>query len=120
MSKDNSWRKCSAKEIDQAIASCDGSKASGSDGFNFRFVKSSWEIIKADVYGIIQEFLKTSRLPRGCNSPFIALIPKLEIPNGFKVFSPISMVGCIYKILAKLLARRLPKVNDCKRNNRLM
>lgn len=103
----------SCEEIDQAVASCDGSKAPGPDGFNFKFVKSSWEVIKNDVYGIIQDFWETSRLPRGCNAAFIALIPKLEIPSGFKDFRPISMVGWVYKIIAKLLARRLQKVIDC-------
>ena len=100
----------SHEEIDQAVASCDGSKAPGPDGFNFSFIKSSWEIIKNDVYLIIQEFWKNSKLHKGCNSAFIALIPKIESPNGFKDFRPISMVGCMYKILAKILARRLQKV----------
>ena len=100
----------SVEEIDAAVASCDGSKSPGPDGFNFKFVKESWEIIKEDVYAIVHDFWSTSRLPKGCNNAFIALIPKVEVPTGFKDFKPISMVGCVYKIISKLLARRLQQV----------
>lgn len=99
-------------EIDSAVASCDVSKAPGPDGFNFRFIKSAWEVIRSDIYDIVEEFWSSSRLPRGCNNVFIALIPKSTSPEGFKDYRPISMVGCVYKIIAKILARRLQRVMD--------
>ena len=102
--------KFSHGEIDDAVASCDGSKAPGPDGFNFRFIKSSWETIKSDFYNIVQDFWNSARLPRGSNSAFISLIPKVDNPCDFKDYRPISMVGCAYKIIAKLMARRLQKV----------
>lgn len=37
-------------EIDNAISSCDSDKASGPDGFNFKFVKKAWGTIKHDIY----------------------------------------------------------------------
>lgn len=46
------------------------------------------------------------------NTAFIALIPKTENSSGFDDFRPISMVGCIYKMVAKILACRLQKVID--------
>ena len=97
-------------EIDNAVESCDAQKAPGPDGFNFRFIKAAWEVIKFDIYSIIDEFASSSRLPKGSNVAFIALIAKCENPEGFKDFRPISMVGCVYKIIAKLLARRLQGV----------
>lgn len=51
-------------------------------------------------------------LPKGSNVAFIALTAKCEHLEGFKDFRPISMVGCIYKIIAKILARRIQKVMD--------
>lgn len=97
-------------EIDQAVASCNPTKSPGPDGFNFSFIKAAWEVIKTDVYEIIQKFWEKGDLPKGCNVAFIALIPKISCPEGFKDFRPISMVGCIYKIIAKILAGRLKKV----------
>lgn len=102
----------SRSEIDQAVASCDASKAPGPNGFNFAFIKNSWEVIKLDVYDLVNKFWKTSRLPKGCNTAFIALIPKSKSPSKFSDYRPISMVGCLYKIIAKLLARRLQGIMD--------
>lgn len=97
-------------DIEEAVCSCDGSKASGPDGYNFKFFKSGWDIIKDDIFGIVQKFWSTAKLSKGSNTTFIALIPKLEIPNGFNDFRPISMVGVTYKIISKLLAQRLQQV----------
>lgn len=102
----------SHKEVDEAVESCDPQKAPGPDGYNFRFIKDSWEIIKLDVYNIVENFWNSGSLPKGSNVAFIALIAKREVPEGLNDFRPISMVGCIYKIIAKLLARRLQKVMD--------
>lgn len=97
-------------EIDEVVASCASDKAPGPDGFNFRFIKNAWDIIKLDVYKIVKEFWSSSTLPRGSNIAFIALIPKNDAPQDFKDYRPISMVGSLYKIIAKLLARRLQSV----------
>lgn len=59
-------------EIDNAVASCNPSKSPRSDDFNFRFIKSSWEIIKVDVYSIIQELWLTGNLPKGTNVAYCA------------------------------------------------
>nr|GEY81243.1 RNA-directed DNA polymerase, eukaryota [Tanacetum cinerariifolium] len=46
----------------------------------------------------------------GCNSSFIALIPKIPDANTIKDFRPISLIGSLYKIVAKILANRLTGV----------
>ncbi|PNX56231.1 cysteine-rich receptor-like protein kinase, partial [Trifolium pratense] len=48
--------------------------------------------------------------PDGINSTFIALIPKTDSPQRLNDFRPISLVGSLYKILAKVLANRLRQV----------
>nr|CCA66180.1 hypothetical protein [Beta vulgaris subsp. vulgaris] len=98
------------EEIDTAVSSCASDKAPGPDGFNFKFVKSAWDIIKTDIYGIVNDFWETGCLPQGCNTAYIALIPKIDNPSSLKDYRPISMVGFIYKIVAKLLAKRLQSV----------
>lgn len=101
------------REIDEDVRSCNAQKAPGPDGYSFSFIKEAWETIKYDVYKIVEEFFSTSRLPKGSKAAFFALIAKCDNPEGFKDFRPISMVGCIYKIIAKLLSTRLQRVMDC-------
>ncbi|GKD38067.1 RNA-directed DNA polymerase, eukaryota, partial [Tanacetum coccineum] len=40
---------------------------------------------------------------QGCNSSFIALIPKMQDAKLVKDFRPISLIRCIYKIVTKIL-----------------
>ena len=46
----------------------------------------------------------------GCNSLFITLIPKVENPLLVKDFHPTSLIGMQFKIIAKILAKRLSEV----------
>jgi hypothetical protein len=55
----------------------------------------------------ISEFHRNGKLTKGLNSTFIALIPKVDSPQRLNDFRPISLVGSLDKILAKLLANRL-------------
>lgn len=98
------------EEIKEAVWSCDGSKSPGPDGFNFKFIRKFWELLKSDIFQFIHEFQKHGRLVRGSNPSFITLIPKKSSPQALSDYRPISMIGCLYKILSKLLALRLSKV----------
>nr|KYP47550.1 Transposon TX1 uncharacterized [Cajanus cajan] len=97
-------------EVKEAIWECEGSKSPGPDGFNFTFIKRLWVIMKRDIMRFVEEFHTNGKLPSGTNSSFIALIPKVADPQELGKFRPISLVGCMYKIIAKILARRLKKV----------
>lgn len=77
------------------------------DGVTFGFIKQSWNLIKDDVLKFLVEFHRNGRLAKGINNTFFALIPKVESPQRLIDFLPISLVGSMYKILAKVLANRL-------------
>nr|GFA29610.1 RNA-directed DNA polymerase, eukaryota, reverse transcriptase zinc-binding domain protein [Tanacetum cinerariifolium] len=49
---------------------------------------------------------------KGGNSSFITLIPKVPNANMVKDFRPISLIGSLYKVIAKVLANRLVTVLD--------
>lgn len=58
----------------------------------------------------IKHFEKYGSISKGCNSSFITLLPKVNDPLSLNEYRPISLIGCVYKILAKVLASRLKRV----------
>ncbi|GKV26308.1 hypothetical protein SLEP1_g35639 [Rubroshorea leprosula] len=103
-------RPFTVEEIEEVLRSCDGSKAPGPDGFNFNFLKSAWLGIKEDFISFFSEFHQNGKLVRGLNSSFLALVPKKLNAVNLKDYRPISLIGCVYKLLAKVLANRLKSV----------
>jgi len=76
-------------------------------GVNFGFFKDFWVEMQQDIMRFMVEFHRNGKLSRGINSTFIALIPKIDNPRKLNDYRPISLVGSIYKVLAKVLANRL-------------
>jgi len=97
-------------EVKQAIWDCDSFKSSGPDGISFGFIKEFWELVNDDFMRFLMEFHRNGKLTKGVNSTFIASIPKVTSPQRLNDFRPISLVGCMYKVLAKVLANRLRQV----------
>ena len=52
----------------------------------------------------VEDFHRFGSLPRGSNPSSITLIPKVKDPQGLGGFRPISLIGCIYKLLSKVLS----------------
>ncbi|GKE04578.1 RNA-directed DNA polymerase, eukaryota, partial [Tanacetum coccineum] len=100
-------RVISYDEIKKAVWECGNNKSSGPDGFSFEFIRKFWSLIDNDVVATISEFFASGKFPPGCNSSFIALIPKIQGTKVVKDYRPISLIGSIYKIIAKILANRL-------------
>ncbi|GJY20707.1 RNA-directed DNA polymerase, eukaryota [Tanacetum coccineum] len=54
-----------------------------------------------DVVAAVSHFFSSGSFPRGCNASFITLIPKIQDAKVVKDFCPISLIGSVYKIIAK-------------------
>jgi hypothetical protein len=89
-----------------------GDKAPGPDGFTMAFFQKCWSVIEADVMGFFDEVYHHCKFERSLNASFIALIPKKQNASNIRDFRPISLIGSIYKLLAKVLANRLRGVLD--------
>jgi len=100
----------SVDEVKAAVWDCDSYKSPGPDGVSFGFIKEFWSILKDDLMRFVTEFHRNGKLTKGINATFIALIPKIDCPRRLNYFQPISLVGSLYKILAKLLSNRLKVV----------
>ncbi|GKF35795.1 transposon TX1 uncharacterized [Tanacetum coccineum] len=100
----------SMEEVRQAVWSCSSSKAPGPDGINFNFIKKYWDLLRNDFFACVKYFETFGQLVKGCNASFIALVPKVQDPIEMCDYRPISLIGCAYKVIAKILATRLSKV----------
>nr|KAJ0217194.1 hypothetical protein LSAT_V11C300153710 [Lactuca sativa] len=98
------------EEIKSVVWACANEKSPRPDGFTFKFIKHQWERLKYDIFSMVKYFEQTGRLARGCNSSFITLVSKVKDPLSLGDFRPISLIGCLYKIIPKVLACRLKKV----------
>jgi hypothetical protein len=90
----------------------DRDKAPGPDGFTLAFFQDCWGVVKEDFMAVFAEFHARGKFVKSINSTFISLIPKVHGAKEIKDYRPISLVGAIYKIIAKVLANRMRKVMD--------
>nr|GEV74469.1 RNA-directed DNA polymerase, eukaryota [Tanacetum cinerariifolium] len=94
-------------EIRQAVWGCGEDKSPGPDGFTFDFKKKYWSTIGLDFCIAVKWFFDHNSFSRGCNSSFVSLIPKTSDPKFVLDYRPISLIGCLYKVVTKVLATRL-------------
>ncbi|RVX03217.1 LINE-1 reverse transcriptase-like [Vitis vinifera] len=100
----------SEEEVHSALMEMNGDKAPGPDGFTVAFWQKCWEFVKEEVLDIFKEFHEQSSFLKSLNNTFLVLIPKKGGAEDLGDFRPISLLGGIYKLLAKVLANRLKKV----------
>ncbi|GKA24778.1 RNA-directed DNA polymerase, eukaryota, partial [Tanacetum coccineum] len=100
-------RHVSNEEIKRAVWDCGTDKSPGPDGFTFGFYRRYWDTIEIEVVEAISYFFIEGTFPKGGNASFIALIPKMQDAKLVKDYRPISLIGSLYKIIAKILANHL-------------
>ncbi|XP_028945660.1 uncharacterized protein [Malus domestica] len=97
----------SEEEIKAAVHQMGGLKAPGPDGFQGIFYHSFWDIIVAEVNGLVMDFMQGVGNSRSINSTYLVLIPKVPTPELVSQYRPISLCNFSFKILSKVLANRL-------------
>ena len=98
------------EEIKEAVDDMEDDRALGLDGFNVNFIKACWGIIKKDLFKMIGKSQRCDKIGGNTNSAFLALIPKEKDANSFDRFQPISLCKIGYKIITKIMARRLKNI----------
>ena len=97
-------RKFEREEILQIVSDLEGDKAPSLDGFTMTFYHHCWRVVEKDILAVFEEFFQHCKFEKSFNATFIALIPKKNDASNIKDFQSISLVGSVYKILAKVLA----------------
>nr|GEX60237.1 RNA-directed DNA polymerase, eukaryota [Tanacetum cinerariifolium] len=103
-------RGVSRDEIRSAVWDCGENKSPGPDGFTFEFFRKYWECIGPDFCAAVEHFFENGLFSKGCNSSFVALIPKVTDAEFVNDYRPISLIGSVYKVVTKIMANRLALV----------
>ena len=101
-------------------ASCDGpitldegvarGRSPGSDGLSTEFYLAFWKVLGEDLIKVFNASFSSGHLPPSLRRAFITLLFKKGHRLDPKNWRPISLLNSDYKILARILARRLSKV----------
>ncbi len=107
MANDELTKEFTLKEIKEAIAAMPKDKASGSDGIPMEFFQELVEEISPTLLQAFSAMLRGGETSEWINKGLITLIPKSGDHAKIGNWRPITLLGSLYKILAKTLARRL-------------
>lgn len=88
------------EEIKPVVWCCGSEQAPGPNEFTFKLIKSKWETKKVDIVRYVKHFESFGNFSPGCNSSFITLVLKVKDITTLIDYRPISLIGCIYKIVA--------------------
>jgi hypothetical protein len=103
-------RPITIEEVDQALQETPKDKAPGPDGFTSDFFHHCWPLIRTEVWEIIEDSRASGQILQALNATFLTLIPKEGQAHHPKQFRPIALCNVIYKLLTKVIARRLKPI----------
>ncbi|XP_058753528.1 uncharacterized protein LOC131626710 [Vicia villosa] len=104
--------KISKEEVKKALFDMKPWKAPGPDGFPAGFYQKSWGVVGDSVCNFISRLWDFPSEIANVNKTDICLIPKTDNPSMVAQFRPISLCNTIYKVLSKIVVRRLKKHMD--------
>lgn len=97
----------SRDEVFNPMRDIDDNKAPRCDGFNSCFFKKSWDNVREDITSAVIEFFDTDQIYKPINCTSVTLIPKVNNPSSVKEYMLISSCTILYKIISKVITKRL-------------
>ena len=95
------------EKISKAIFQLDRDKALGPDEFTIAVFQDCWDVIMEDLVRVFAEFHRNWIIDQSTNASFIVLLPKKIQTKKISDFRPISLITCLYNIIAKVLSGQL-------------
>jgi hypothetical protein len=103
-------RPITQEEFDQSLKATPLSKALGPDGFTSDFFHYCWDIIREDVWEIIEDSRRSGKVLQALNATSLTLVPKEHSTTSPSQFRPIALCNVIYKLLTKIIATQLKPI----------
>lgn len=85
-------------------------KAPGPDGFTIDFFQTYWDLVKEDLWEVVEESRRTKRVLKDLNATFLTLLSKEQGVESPRKFRPISLCNVVLKIITKVMANRLKPI----------
>jgi hypothetical protein len=105
-------RPITLQELDHATYSLNEKSAGGLDGIGAKFFKKFWFLLRQPMLKYVTHCFNTGNLTQSFSSAGIKLIPKKGDTRQIKNWRPISLLNCVFKIIAKTVDTRLQKINE--------
>ena len=86
----------SEEEIRFAPFSIEKNKAAGLDKISIEFYQACWDIIRADILELFDDFHKGALDVSRLNYGIITLLPKVHDDSKLQQFRPICLLNCLY------------------------
>ena len=98
------------EEIKTIFFKLNPNKAPGPDGLTSAFFRATWDFIGYEVTTSIRKFFATNFLPATANSTILTLVAKFLGATKISDFRHISCLNTIYKVISRLLVKRLKPI----------
>lgn len=100
----------SAEDIKREVFALPKNKYPGPDGYTGEFFKKTWGIIGNDFTLAVHEFFNSGQILKQWIATSITIAPKTPGAGRLSDFMPISCCNIAYKVISKILARRLQQI----------
>ena len=107
MSNESLMEEVAKEDLRVVLHSFQKHKSPRPDGWPAEFFLGFCDLIEDGLIKVIEESRVNGKIFGAFKSNFKSLIPKSANPSSFEEFRPISLCNCIYKIIAKIIARRV-------------
>ena len=98
------------EELRNAVFGMEKNKAAGPDGFNADFYQKFWNVIKGDLFALVNDFFNKRINIDRLNCGVITLVPKGPDADTIQKYRPICLLNVVFKIITKILVNRLNPV----------
>ena len=94
-------------EVEEEMNQMAKGKAPGLDRFTINLFHHFWDLIKIEVWHIMENSRLSMKILHAFNATCITLLPKDNGPESLGKFQPIALCNVIYKIVTKVISNRL-------------